>query len=981
MKKRLLFQFLAVMGVMSASAYNSDEYIYTPDAKYKTTTNNVVTNGDFTNQFSGWTNGSDETAGEPATDAWTLVDGVGPNQETAAEAVSDAAGSVLAHIWTADELGGSGLYVYSYYILGTAAGNTSNTAGSANYVGFYVNQEGTYTSNTRTVADNAAFTSEWTMVSDTVNLNQGDFFVMYIDRLAAGTRITNISINKVDQVFDDRLLQAKKDYVESILANGWLDNGVDDFKGELEEIYSAFTGEAGDDPDDIDAMTAYLDMIDESIDAFFENNSASMMDNFKHWNADANKGQKLNSKNDWVLTSGRWFHCNSNDAAVRESLRESLSLEMPRAFDLPNGNAMVTKTWDPGKYFMYLDVMGYYMLKGTSSQYDPDRNCEVKGCTIFGNDQTIDLGVLDTRRNKRYIIFFEIPEDQAGVEGNVKFGFDYTIPEEEVGNNRGGYIVLSNLRVRRVGLSEAQMAHINLVKDIAEAQNALKVMIDSAKVVATMGDIYKWGMVQMNDSTAKGEAEYIASLSKVDENGKEVSVDDDTDAEYPTTLKDYMNIVRKGMQNLYGYCQPYFNLVDAVADAEEKLADPLNANGDAALKAAYEQAISEAKALIATYATLEDDAAIQEEIAKYNEKLAALQAAQTAYLLTTASIDNPTSIAIKNGDFATGTTSGWTFTETVSGKENFKKSANDSYDNGLCLAVGRGYTVSPQSKLVQDVELTHKGLYAYVANAHAMNVIPGNDYGQAEIIEADEENGIVADTIFVCDKNKVHLIFGPLGAEDSVPVHSRLIEYNYSYSKSDWNGQQDYGNEAGSYVIYAEKSDDTQGTFELGMYTYGQVDGAGSNIYGFGDNEVLYLGNADKAYADIKATMAENVAEAKAVAASAATSDNQGVINALSRLNRRLADAEKLLAGSLTNAQEFTRASNAVIYVMDLADRVTERLEASTGIDNVSMDTVKAHIADGVYNLAGVRVANDLNSLNSLSKGIYLFNGKKYVVK
>ena len=981
MKKKLLFQLLAVMGVMSASAYNNGEYIYTPDAKFKTTTDNVVTNGDFSNQFADWTNGSDETTSEPATDAWTLVSEVGPNNETVAEVLSDAAGSVMARMWSADQLGGNGLYVYSYYIKSNTEGNTSNTAGSANYIGVYVNQDATFATQARVASDNVAFNTTWQLVSDTVNLNQGDYLVMYLDRLPVGTRISNVSINKVKQVFDDRLVQAKKDYVASILANGWLDNGVDDFKGQLEELYSALRGELGDDPDDDVTMTEYLNTIDENIEDFFENNSASMMNNFKHWNADANKGQKLNSKNDWVLTSGRWFHCNSNDAAVRESLRESLSLEMPCAFDLPNGNAMVTKTWEPGKYFMYLDVMGYYMLKGTSSQYDPDRNSEVKGCTIFGNDQKLDLGVLDTRRNKRYIIFFEIPESQAGVEGNVKFGFDYTIPEEEVGNNRGGYIVLSNLRVRRVGLSEAQMAHINLVKDIAEAQNALKVMIDSAKVVATMGDIYKWGMVQMNDSTAKGEAEYIASLSKVDENGKEVSVDDDTDAEYPTTLKDYMNIVRKGMQNLYGYCQPYFNLVDAVADAEEKLADPLNANGDAALKAAYEQAISDAKALIATYATLEDDTAIQEEIAKYNEKLAALQAAQTAYLLTTASIDNPTSIAIKNGDFATGTTSGWTFTETVSGKENFKKSANDSYDNGLCLAVGRGYTVSPQSKLVQDVELTHKGLYAYVANAHAMNVIPGNDYGQAEIIEADEENGIVADTIFVCDKNKVHLIFGPLGAEDSVPVHSRLIEYNYSYSKSDWNGQQDYGFEAGSYVIYAEKSDDTQGTFELGMYTYGQVDGAGSNIYGFGDNEVLYLGNADKAYADIKATMAENVAEAKAVAASAATSDNQGVINALSRLNRRLADAEKLLAGSLTNAQEFTRASNAVIYVMDLADRVTERLEASTGIDNVSMDTVKAHIADGVYNLAGVRVANDLNSLNSLSKGIYLFNGKKYVVK
>ncbi|MGM9707698.1 MAG: hypothetical protein ACI3YM_08860 [Prevotella sp.] len=981
MKKRLLFQFLAVMGVMSASAYNSDEYIYTPDAKYKTTTNNVVTNGDFTNQFAGWTNGSDETAGEPATDAWALVDGVGPNQETAAEAVSDASGSVLARIWTVDELGGSGLYVYSYYIMGTAAGNTSNTAGSANYVGFYVNQEGTFASNTRTVADNAAFTSEWTMVSDTVNLNQGDFFVMYIDRLAAGTRIANVSINKVDPVFDDRLLQAKKSYVESILANGWLDNGVEDFKGELEEIYSAFNGEAGDDPDDIDAMTAYLDMIDESIEAFFENNSASMMNNFTHWNANSNKGQKLSSIGDWVLTSGRWFHCNSNDSGTREELRETISLEMPRAFDLPSGNATVTKTWEPGKYFMYLDVKGYYMLKGTSSQYDADLNSEVKGCTIFGNDQTIDLGTLNTRRNNRYIIFFEIPEDQAGVEGNVKFGFDYTMPAEEKDVKRGGYISLSNLRVRRVGLSEAQMAHINLVKSIAEAQNALKVMIDSAQVVATKGDIYKWGMAQMNDSTAKGQEAYTASLAKVDENGKEVSVDDDADAEYPTTLKDYMNIVRKGMQNLYGYCQPYFNLVDAVAEAEGKLADPLNANGDAALKAAYEQAIRDAKALIATYATLEDDAAIQEEIAKYNEKLAALQAAQTAYLLTTASLENPTSIAIKNGDFATGTTSGWTFTETVSGKENFKKSTNDSYDSGLCLAVGRGYTVSPQSKLVQDVNLTHKGLYAYVANAHAMNVIPGNDYGQAEIIEADEENGIAADTIFICDKNKVHLIFGQLGAEDSVPVHSRLIEYNFSYSKSDWNGQQDYGYEAGEYVIYAEKSDDAEAAFELGMYTYGQVDGAGSNIYGFGDNQVLYLGDAAKAYADIKAKMEGNVAKAKAAAAAAATSEAQGVLNVVSRLNRRLADAEKLLAGSLTNAKEFTRANNAVNYVMDLTKRLEERVAASTGIDNVSVDTVKAHIVEGVYNLAGVRVANDLESLRSLSKGIYLFNGKKYVVK
>lgn len=978
MKKKLLFQLLAVMGVMSASAYNNGEYIYTPDAKFKTTTDNVVTNGDFSNQFADWTNGSDETTSEPATDAWTLVSEVGPNNETVAEVLNDAAGSVMARMWSADQLGGNGLYVYSYYIKSNTDGNTSNTAGSANYIGVYVNQDATFATQARVASDNVAFNTTWQLVSDTVNLNQGDYLVMYLDRLPVGTRISNVSINKVKQVFDDRLVEAKKAYVESILANGWLDNGVDDFKGQLEELYSALRGELGDDPDDDVTMTEYLNTIDENIEDFFENNSASMMGNFKHWNADANKGQKLNSKNDWVLTSGRWFHCNSKDAAVRESLRESISLEIGRSLDLPSGNAMVTKTWDPGKYFMYLDVMGYYMLKGTSSQYDPDRNSEVKGCTIFGNDQKLDLGVLDTRRNKRYIIFFEIPESQAGVEGNVKFGFDYTIPEEEVGNKRGGYIVLSNLRVRRIGLSEAQLAHINLVKNIATAQNALKVMIDSAKVVATKGDTYKWGMAQMNDSTKKGEDEYTASLAKVAADGKEVSVDDVADADYPATLNSYMNIVRKGMQNLYGYCKPYFDLVDAVAAAEEKLADPLNANGDATLKAAFEVAISEAKALYATYATLEDDAAIQEEIAKYNEKLANLQDAQTAYLLTTASLNNPTDIAITNGDFATGTTSGWTFTATDTSNERFKKSENDSYEAGLCLAVGRGNIVSPQSKLVQDVNLKHKGLYAYVANAHAFNVIPGYDLGQAEIIEANDETGAVADTIYINEKNKVHLIFGQLGAEDSVAVHSRMIEYNYAYSKSDWNGQQDYGYEAGEYVIYAEKTDDEESAYEFGMYTYGQVDKAGSNIYGFGDNQVLYLGDATKAYADIKKAMEEGVAEAKAAAAANAANENQGIINVLSRLNRRLADAEKLLAGSLTTAHDYTVASNAVNYVLELADRLDERV---TGINNVNADVVKKNISNGVYNLSGVRVANDLNSLRSLSKGIYIFNGKKYVVK
>ena len=974
MKKSLLFSVLAMMGVVSASAFNDGEYIYTPDSKYKTVTGNLISNGDFSSQFKGWTNGSDESAVEPSTDAWELIDGVGPNGETVASSKTGTTGSVMARIWSVAELGGPGTYVYSYYIQGAAEGNTSNAAGGANYVGAYINTTGTYAQIDRTVSDPAAITTEWVLVSDTVQF-EGDeqFFVFYTDRIAEGTRITNVSINKVEQVFDDRLVADKKAYIESLLANGWLTEGLDDLLGGLQELYASFyedmSPEEGADN---------LEVVDGLVEEFLAANSASMMGNFTHWNTTSSKCQAGTTKiGDWVFTGGRWFHCNSNDSDTREAMREISSIEIQRTYDLPGSTATVTKTWEPGKYFMYVDVTGYYRLTSSSDQYAPDLNSEVKGCTIFGNDQTLELGTLDTRKNKRYVIFFEIPESQAGVEGNVKFGFDYTIPEDEVGVKRGGYIALSNLRVRRIGLSEEQLAHLNLVKDIATAQNSLKVMIDSAKVVATKTDIYKWGMVQMNDSTAKGEAEYIASLAKVDANGKEVLVNDVDDAAYPTTLKAYMNIVRKGMQNVYGYCQPYFNLVEAVEENDAKLANPVNANGDAALKSTLQAIISESKALIASYAVLEDHETIVAEGEKYTEKLALLNEAAAAYFATTASYSNPSAIAITNGDFSTGNYSGWTFTETVSGKETFKKSVNDSYSNGLCLAVGRGYTASPQSKLVQDVKLTDKGLYMYKAKAHAMNTVPGNDLGMADIIEADIDNGIVADTIYTGEKNKVHLLFGAIGYEDSVAVHSRMIEYNYSYKKNDWNGQQDYGYVAGTYAIFVEKTDDTEADYELGMYTYGQIDGAGANIYGFGDNNLLFLGNTEKAFADIKADVATRLAEDKALLTANENSEEQQVINLVSRLSRRLADAEALAAGSVTTTKELTALVNATYF----ADELAAKLQMITGIDTVSADVVKSNIAKGVYNLSGMKVANDQNSFNKLPKGLYIFNGKKYVVK
>jgi hypothetical protein len=52
----------------------------------------------------------------------------------------------------------------------------------------------------------------------------------------------------------------------------------------------------------------------------------------------------------------------------------------------------------------------------------------------------------------------------------------------------------------------------------------------------------------------------------------------------------------------------------------------------------------------------------------------------------------------------------------------------------------------------------------------------------------------------------------------------------------------------------------------------------------------------------------------------------------------------------------------------------------ASGIDDIDAATPAA-TAKGIYNLQGQRVAGDERALNSLSKGVYIVNGRKVIVK
>ena len=972
MKKRVLFSLLAMASFVGASAYDKDQYVYTNLAKVKTTAPNAVTNGDFSNAFAGFDNGTD--GGAVSNEAWEIVEAAGPNQENVLQCNKSASGYELSRVWKVDgDLNGGGLYVISYMVSGPALSVIGDVKGDAGYYGFFVNQDGTRETVARQVSDGGGFGEGWTTIKDTVLLNADDYLVMYFDRVAETARFANFSINKCDEVFDDRLAANKMDYLNGLINSGFLPEGQEALQADLEVIQGYLDGTFVSDPDSPDEMQAVLDQIDATTEAYLDANAASIVSSFTHWN-NGTKYQKATQIGDWAFTGGRIFHCNN---VYTDEDKARIELQIGGGFDIPNSSGTVTKeaagVFGPGKYLIKMDVLGYTMISKRSTNaynYHPNVNYNVKTVTLFGGDQKMELDSVPTQRYRTFYMFYDVPE---GATEN-KFGWDFVLADEQVGQKWGGQLEFTNFDIRKVGLTKAMQEHMNLVSNIATAQNSLKVMLDSAKVVATKTDIYKWGMAQLNDSISAVDAIYQASLLKVDADGNEVAVDDLADADLPTVLDNAMKQVRKGFQNVYGYCESVLALQAALPEHEALIAseDYKAVTGEA--RTNYQAAIDNAKNRLATYSTLDDDATIQAEILVYQELLTNLDTTREKFMLGNVSFDMPVGIAITNGDFSSSLT-GWTSTYVSSSSEAFKVETGkqaEGFESGNKARVWRGQTASPQSQLKQEVNVSNAGLYGFNARAYAFN-----EYTSYSFVEAAEGGPMVvtvkdevADTLF--SNSKVKLMFGPAGAPDSTYVWSRLVEW--PTSKTNVNGYM-----AGAYTVFYNKAAEGEETVEFGLCSHGQIDKMGANAFAIGDVEVEYYGDAATAIAAAKAECLEIQQTAAALLSSykdVTGSDLFGMPNIASRLTRRLASAQEL--NGATTAQELTALVNATYYVAELAEQLTGVI---TGINTVKGDVVKMNIANGVYNLNGVKVANSIEGLNSLPAGLYIFNNKKYVVK
>ncbi len=947
MRKRLLMVAFAALTVASSYAYEIGEYVYTATQRVKITGENIVQNGTFTNANEGWFNADAEAVDATVWD-FALGEGAGPNGENAVTSVANTAGSALCSSWA---IPADGLYLVTYDIKGATVAATGLVPTGTNCIDIFLTESegGNLTKGEGDVSVSTVdgFKEEWKSNAYTFEATTSQSLVMHVERLAANTMITNIQIYPVTVVYDDRIIKSKIDYVDKLLATQKFtldtDNG---FVSNIVEAMRAMLGtDALDDPSEVENM---MGEYENEYVKWLDLNGADLLKDEKKWSSYGDT-RMANSWGTWTGGGGRWFHINNGGSNEITNNGDEIGHRFQGGV---KGNAYMAYPLTPktaGTYLFSLDVVGHYMagtggksnnfLSNVTDNYVTDWNRDFKGVTVYaGKDQMmdnadnnatmnveqegqkVDCGVISNPNAKvnpqKFVVFYDVTQEMVDAGEKVWFGMTYIMDPEAtiIGTN----VNIANPQIRLLGVSQEQLDYEAEIASIKTQQGVLVERLAEAadKAAKTKADGFPWGHEALDSVRNAAQAVLTDSYTFIDKEGnilREADIRDSLKTEGATKVSVYVlnevNSVKRAWQSYESLNASYTSLIEKAAEGQAFL----NANvgrGDAERRQALENLVTQANGMIEATGAEEEKEAFDKQISDITEAIAVYKNTTTTYADPSEQqiAANPESSSDKN----------WTFTETVSGKENFKKATQGAgWEAGYYTAVWRGYTVSPQSKMVQTKEITDAGVYAFKAHATATNENYAFHVLMADIIDADPETGAVADTIF--NHSEVKLFFGETGAADSVRVASRLRLNTGDKKSGAGSALASFGYDADPYVIYLIKADDKPMTVEFGMSSYGQVDGAGCNTYGFGDTQLLYYGKEDAFRQAMVADMINRIAVCEDKLK--AFENDSTMATWTSRLSRRLVDAKSALAQT-TSAKDLTTLANATFFVEQIAAKL-----------------------------------------------------------
>jgi len=499
---------------VSADAVETGSFVYTLDARMKVSGENIVTNGNFANSTTGWTNG---VGGSVDLSVWSYVEGVGPNGENALEASSSgmAAQSI--------EIAPGSVYMVSYDIYSPNDASTSTVSGYSNYVGIYLNNDGSFSTSSdgyRLVNSASGLKEGWNTVTDTIDCSGStstQYLQIVFENLYDGERITNVAVQEVTMVYDDRIAQRLYKYCKFLIDNA--DefknanksdevNGLEDFQG----IVSALEEALAD--DDKNSSTAEMEDLIPQVEGEAENflaaNAADMRSQYTGWEKITSNQKNKSTIGSWKFTGSannksRWSHFADN---VQE-----VSFDLPGAYDLMDNSATLTLSLPAGRYLFEIEVAGYHYSGTTSSTKTvPNYNSSMLGQSIFMNGDTIACDTLPTKHYDRYTYFFTAEEG----ENNINVGTYFSLPEAMVDTNLGGHLMVANSALYLLGSNSEDLDSATCVANIIAAQEALKTALDNAN--AAYGTLEQ-GNEELKALTDSCQTVYDQSFSVVDSEG------------------------------------------------------------------------------------------------------------------------------------------------------------------------------------------------------------------------------------------------------------------------------------------------------------------------------------------------------------------------------------------------------------------------------------------------------------------------------
>ena len=499
--KRIFTLLAAAVTLLTASAQNAGDYVYTDNGKFKIVNGeNLLSNGDFSQGTDGWTT---DGGNKLSVDTFA-VEGDGLYLTILAKDNGPGTGSSL---YRKVSVSAGTSYLISYQVKGNddAVATTVTTGDNVkNYQNIFFNTDGSLTplANGGAIAKVQTYGFDWTTISYGYKAVDNGFVVLHFFAPYIATCFDNFKVMQVQEVPDDREAAKVIAKLQKYLDDTRFPNGHDILEGVIGAIQAYVEGE------DLAGYNEMVSLIDEAVSQFLDANTANVTTYLKNGNFDDLTVTNANQRK-----AGAWTIDDATPAtgktrwAVKDAVEQGVPLTGKYLQDdIPYGTNNILKeatvhqtvTNMPAAQYMFNVKMRAYKLLNKAG----DRSTDISGLKVFINNDSTECTPVDDETPQTYTAYTTLTET-----GSLKVGFYVT---EGVAN----HIDFDVTDLRIVGWTQEQLDEYMGGKEFAEAKAALKHGIDSARVWHA-DELMLYGKPQL-DSAIVASQNYYDNISIVD---------------------------------------------------------------------------------------------------------------------------------------------------------------------------------------------------------------------------------------------------------------------------------------------------------------------------------------------------------------------------------------------------------------------------------------------------------------------------------